>query len=80
MGPPNQCKCLRLFPPGGIRLTESKDFFRLAKFRVQESVSSTEMAKMQILFINLEIHTFNGMRKGCLQWVVLELNAKILHE
>lgn len=80
MGPPNQCKCLRLFPPEGIRFTENKDFFQLAKLRVQERVSSTKMAKIQILFINVEIHTFDGMQKGCLQRVVLELNAKILHE
>lgn len=77
MDPPYQCKYVLLFPPGGIRLTEKKCFsiVWLNSGHKRKRVRYTEMAKLHILLINLETHTFYGTQKGCLQWVVFALNA-----
>lgn len=57
-GPPNQCQYLLLFPPGNIGLIENKHFSTiwLNWGYKRKGVSYTEMAKIQTLFLNLEIH------------------------
>ena len=78
LGPPNvvKCKSLVMFPPEGIYLIENKYFSTVclnSGYKVK-NVSYTEMAKAHILFMNLDIYTFNRRQKGCVFQCGLFLN------